>query len=123
MKRLTSDDIREMLERNPALKARNAHLNSHGQTARAKPQRVISYESVATQTGEGGHTKRSVVRITSHRRRLLDPDNLVGGVKYFVDSIKYAKLIDGDAPENITLEVSQNKVAHKADECTVIEVS
>jgi len=85
-------------------------------------KRSLCHESLGAAKGEAGHSKRRLVRIVSYRRRLLDPDNLVGGVKYFVDSIRYAQLIAGDAPENITLSVSQEKVKCRQREYTEIEI-
>lgn len=63
-----------------------------------------------------------IVRITSYRRRLLDPDNLAGGVKYFLDCCKYCGLISDDAPDEITLEVRQEQVKSKTAERTEIEI-
>lgn len=63
---------------------------------------------------------RRVVRVTSCRRRLIDPDNLCA--KYFVDALKYAGAILDDREQDITLEVRQHRVHRKEDERTIIEV-
>lgn len=89
----------------------------------AKPQPPVRHEPVAEATGKAGHSGRVTVRIASFRRRLLDPDNLTGGTKYFVDGARYAGLIPGDRPDQITLEVSQHKVSRKEDERTEIELT
>jgi hypothetical protein len=76
--------------------------------------------------GEKGNTGRNSpkyrVRIRSHRVRQLDIDNLYGGVKYFVDTLRYAEIIPDDDPESITLEVSQEKVKNYNKEKTEVEV-
>lgn len=91
--------------------------------SRSKPQHVVCDESVAEAKGEAGNANGRVVCIKSFRRRLLDTDNLVGGVKYFVDSLRYAQLIHDDTEASITLEVSQTKVKTKAEERTEITVT
>jgi hypothetical protein len=75
---------------------------------------------VAEKTGEDIHTARLVVRIVSLRRRLLDPDNLCP--KYFIDGLRYSGLIPGDRPQDIILEVRQEKVSSKENERTEIEI-
>ncbi len=63
-----------------------------------------------------------VVRITSYRRKLLDFDNLVGGTKYLLDGLRFAKLIPDDSPDQIELQVSQVKVGNETEEKTEIEL-
>jgi len=88
----------------------------------AKPQRAVCNEPVATTTREGGHTGRIRVRITSLRRRLIDPDNLCP--KYFIDCLRYAGLIPNDRAQDIILEVEQFKVSTPKDhECTEINIT
>ena len=48
---------------------------------------VVRVEPLGAEEVEGNYPKRSVVRITSIRNRLLDPDNLVGGCKYIIDAL------------------------------------
>ncbi len=86
-------------------------------------QQALQYESLGAQEGEGGHAARCAVRIKSFRTRLLDPDNLIGGTKYFVDSLRYAGLIHDDREADITLSVSQEKVSHKKEEQTEIQIT
>lgn len=84
-------------------------------------------ESVAEVGGEIGHEStgdnRHRVRIVSRRVRLCDPDNLVGGVKHLVDSLRLSGVIPEDNPQAITLEVTQEKVGSYKDEETWVEVS
>lgn len=91
----------------------------------AKSKQAICHEPVAAEEGKAINTTclpRISVTITSYRRRLLDPDNLAGGCKYFLDCCKYSKLIPDDRPQDIELHVSQEKVKSKDQERTEIEV-
>lgn len=77
--------------------------------------------------GEVGHEQeggsRHRVRIISRRVRLCDPDNLVGGVKHLVDSLRLTRIIPEDDPKAITLHVSQEKVSSYSKEETWVEVT
>lgn len=75
-----------------------------------------------TRNAEGGGPRHRV-RIVSKRVRLCDADNLVGGVKYCLDSLRIARIIPEDNPQAITLEVSQEKVKHYTEEETWVQVS
>lgn len=88
--------------------------------SRAKPKPAVRKEPLGEETGKAGDTSRVLVRITSFRRRLLDPDNLCP--KYFIDCLRYAEIIPDDRAEDIRLEVSQVKVKSKSDERTEIEI-
>lgn len=106
---MTDEQFRELekrVERN-----RKAHRASPG----PKPEQVVRHDSLGKSKGEESHASSIapsiVVRIISKRKRLLDLDNLTGGTKYFIDGLRYAGLIPGDRPDQITLEVSQEKVA------------
>lgn len=61
------------------------------------------------------------VRITSCRRRFVDPDNLF--VKYLVDALRYEGLIPNDSSADIILELHQQKVFLIDGEMTVVELS
>ena len=90
-------------------------------------EHTIGYESVGESKREErdaeGHDDRHRVRIISKRVRICDPDNLVGGVKYLVDSLRAADIIPEDDPQAITLEVSQEKVNSYKEEETWVEVT
>jgi len=90
-------------------------------------EHTSGYESVGAskreeRNAEGGDDRHRV-RIISKRVRICDPDNLVGGVKYLVDSLRAADIIPEDDPQAITLEVSQEKVKTYKEEETWVEVS
>jgi len=84
-------------------------------------------KSLGEAGGEIGHKPsgfaRHRVRIISRRVRLCDPDNLVGGVKYFLDSLRLAEIIPEDDPKNLKLEVAEEKVGSYKDEETWMEIT
>ena len=84
-------------------------------------------KSVGIVGGKIGHESegnpRHRVRVVSRRVRLCDPDNLVGGVKHLLDALRLARIIPEDNPEEIRLEVSQEKVRSYAKEETWVEVT
>jgi hypothetical protein len=86
----------------------------------AKPQSPVLHAPVEPVQGETLYAGRVHVRITSYRRRLLDPDNLTA--KWFLDACRYARLIRNDRPEDITYEVGQEKVARKEEERTEVVI-
>jgi len=96
--------------------------NLGGSAPSPKSQQVVRHDTLATPQREESHAGRIRVSISSYRRRFLDPDNLQGGCKYFVDCCRYAGLIPDDRPQDIILEVSQHKVKSKAEERTEITV-
>lgn len=49
------------------------------------------------------------LRIISHRKRLLDKDNLYAGAKPLIDALKEMKWIYDDAPQYLALTVLQVK--------------
>lgn len=53
--------------------------------------------------------QRAVVKVTSYRKQLLDPDNLIAGAKPYIDALVTNKLLVNDRPENIELTVNQVK--------------
>ena len=71
--------------------------------------------------GQGGGPSH-IVRIKSFRVRFLDLDNLYGGCKFLIDSLRGANVIPDDDPQSIKLEVSQEKVKGYANEKTEVEV-
>lgn len=63
--------------------------------------------------------QRAVVRIVSTRKRTLDFDNLVNGVKPILDWLKVAGWIVDDDPEHLELLVSQERAQ---DDYTTVEL-
>lgn len=86
-----------------------------------KPQCIVRHEPLATEEGPRPNTGRFIVRITSYRVRLLDPDDLCP--KYLIDGCRYAGLIPGDSETEVDYErPRQVKVGHKRDERTEITI-
>jgi len=97
--------------------------NSHrGKATDPKPQPAIIIGAVGKEEAEGRYIQRNLVRITSYRCRLLDPDNLAGGCKYAIDAIRKAKVIKDDREQDIRLEIFQVKTKTRKEEKTIIEV-
>lgn len=61
------------------------------------------------------------LKITSHRAKFLDHDNLVGGCKGIIDALKRMGVILDDTPALIEVEYEQKKVK-KADAKTSFEI-
>jgi len=87
---------------------------------RPQPERAVRHESLGQEAREESHSGRVSVRVTSYRRRLLDPDNLCP--KYFVDACRYAGFIRDDTAEEIEFTVGQVKVKAKEEERTEITI-
>lgn len=98
--------------------ARNAGVDS--QASCPEPQRPVRHEPLATPARKESHLGRVIVRVKSFRCRLLDPDNLCP--KYLIDGLRHAGLIRDDSPQDIILEVSQERVATRKEECTQIQI-
>ena len=92
-----------------------------------EPQPAVGVESVGTPKGEKGDESGGILKhrvsIVSKRVNLLDPDNLVGGCKHLIDSLRIAGIIPEDTPEAIELSVRQEKVKSYKDEETQVEVT
>lgn len=86
----------------------------------AKPKRDTSSKQVAKAEIKKEDTSRSIVRITSYRTRLLDPDNAFG--KWHVDGLRYGGCIVDDSTQDIELYITQVKVSTKKEERTEIEI-
>jgi len=97
------------------------NLQPHDQVTSTKPKRAPRNDALAKAQTQGGDKRRFLVIITSHRRRLLDEDNLCG--KYHCDLLRYSGILPSDAPGQTQIQNRQVKVASKEDEKTVIEVT
>lgn len=58
-----------------------------------------------------------------YRVRLLDPDALDGATKVCTDCLQQIGLISGDGPNDITLDVTQEKVSHRKDQKTILKIT
>jgi len=73
----------------------------------------------------GGKEKsddRIGVSYVLYRVRLLDPDAIHGATKVCTDCLQQIGLISGDGPNDITLSVSQEKVAHRNEQRTKLTI-
>lgn len=116
MPRWTEDDLKEYERKQRAEANRAAGRVLPG----AEPERPVRHALHPEVSGEKKDTPRFRVRITSFRKRLLDPDNLAGGCKYFIDCCRYCGLIPNDRPEDIIFESRQEKVASSVQEYTEV---
>jgi hypothetical protein len=94
---------------------------------RALPHPELEFYQAPALGGPVQRKAKSVPRITvrfvGYRVRPLDPDNFAGSVKDLLDGLRHAGLIPGDEPWKIRLETEQEKVAHYAQEKTVISIT
>ena len=99
---------------------RNPHLyETNRPSPSPKPEPTLCHDALGTAPGENKDARSVTVVITSYRHKTLDPDNLVGGCKYYIDGLRYAGLIPGDSPDQISLIVKQVK---DKEERTEIEI-
>lgn len=117
MARFTQEQVNAYNLRN-IRSAINAHVASAPPSP--IPERPVQDESVEATGRKKGDPARFLVRVTSRRVRLIDPDNLCA--KYFIDCARYAGLIPGDAANQIQVQVDQTKV-DKADEGTLLTIT
>ena len=85
-----------------------ARLNSpDGVASGAEPQCAVQDAPDAAIQRKEKDPTRCRISIVSYRKRLIDPDNLIP--KYFIDSLRYLKVIEDDSAKHIVLEVRQEK--------------
>jgi len=97
-----------------------ANLSAGAAEQAAKLECHTGNEPLGAKEVQGSTGQRFLVRITAHRKRLIDEDNLCE--KYLVDLLRYARVIPDDAPGVCKIEVSQKKVGKGQPEKTIIEV-
>lgn len=114
--KLTSLEYDAILNRS-AIKRANPDSS---QSSYPIPQCPAVYKSVPQAGDERSDSAKLLIRVKSFRRRLLDEDNLVE--KWHVDALRYAGIVPSDAPDKAKIEVSQEKVKTKEEECTVITI-
>lgn len=95
-------------------------LKANTKRSGPKFKQDLSHESLEERVSEEENSTRAIVRITSFRTQLCDPDNICP--KYQIDALRYQGVIRNDRLCDIKLEVTQVKVKTKAEERTEIEV-
>jgi len=98
-----------------------ANISADNTRAIAQLESTARPRALAAKKGKGCDSQRFFVRVTSRRGRLLDEDNLCP--KYHVDLCRYAGVIPGDAPDQVSIQTRQQKVGKSEAEEIVIEVS
>jgi hypothetical protein len=105
-------------------KGRNSKLQNQKANTITKPTSQVG--SMGKVEGEESDEQRSGprhhVRIKSRRVRLLDIDNLYGGSKHLIDSLRLSGVIPDDDPASITLQVTEEKIKGYKNEETEVEV-
>lgn len=96
--------------------------NSGSRLQGSKSQRDQKKALGATVQGKTESVCRTVVRFIGYRCRPLDPDNFAGGCKDLLDGLQHSRLIHGDSIWEIDFQARQEKVAHRKDEKTIIEI-
>lgn len=115
--RMSREDYERLRQRHPE---RCPAIDADDSASSPKPEPPVRHDALAAAPREARDAMRVRVRVTSFRVRLLDPDNLCP--KYFVDCLRYANCIRDDRPEDIALEIRQEKVASKLLERTEITI-
>ena len=110
--------MKSLLELFPRASQSFLSINRAGQGSKSKP--IVRNEQVAAVQRKKETPKRRVLRIISYRTRTCDTDNLCP--KWIVDALRYSKLIEDDTPEHIELQIRQEKVAHRTEEKTILEI-
>lgn len=93
--------------------------DAHVQREDTKLERHSCDEPLEEGQVEERFSGRYVIRVVSHRRRLLDEDNLSS--KAANDVLRYCQFVPDDAPETTHIITTQKKVK-KGDEKTVITI-
>jgi hypothetical protein len=95
-------------------------LNGQLSCAKLEPDQAPTLGAAVSR--EVQSVPRVTVRFIGYRCRPLDPDNFAGGCKDLLDGCRHAGLIPGDEPWRINFETRQEKVGHRSQEKTVIEI-
>ncbi len=96
------------------------HLTTKRPRKNAKLERDPCNGALDAKEVQGSTGARFFVRVTSIRKRLIDPDNICE--KYHVDLCRYAGAIPNDSAAEIILETGQRKAGKAESEQTLIEI-
>jgi hypothetical protein len=102
--------------------ASKSTLALNGQLQSPVPERDETPALGGSVQGKKGSPNRTVVRFIGFRVRPLDPDNFAGGCKDLLDGLRHAQLLHGDEPWRIDFQTRQEKVSHRNEEKTIIEI-
>ena len=117
--KITWQNLKEMLNRNPQLRNENQAL------CQIPGAQHKSDKAVALGKGDAGKAKsvdRITVRIIGFLVRPHDSERFSGGCEYLIDGLRHAKLIPDDSWWDIRLITEQEKIRSYAEERTEIEI-
>lgn len=83
----------------------------------SKPKRPVRNVPIRPASGKEANPSRRKISVVSYRKRLIDPDNLCP--KYFIDALRYEKVLAGDTAKHVTVEVSQEKSTYERTEISI----
>jgi len=101
-------------------RASKAFLEANSSASDPVLEQPLGEEPLAFDQGKTENSIRCILSYTSYRCRLLDEDNWC--TKYFTDALRYCGALPDDTPDKVTIQVKQEKVAHRSEERTVIEL-
>jgi hypothetical protein len=104
-------------------RASKSFIDANARLQDTEPERTIRYGVLEKGARKNKSSGRIILSYSSARQRLLDIDNLTGGTKFLTDALRYCGAIPGDQEDQITLQVSQKKVASKAEEKTTLQIT
>jgi hypothetical protein len=125
---MTKDErVKRMLEkiiqtRFPLASASFIEANAQIQSAGDKRDGKAKLAEMAQNSRTKKSSKRITLRYRLCRVRPRDWDNAAGSTKQITDLLRRCGLIPGDSPENIKVELEQQKVNTYAEERTIIEI-
>lgn len=103
-------------------RASTSFLNANDQLSTTVIKRHPPSALGGSKKGKEEGLERAKIKFTFYRTRPLDPDNAQGSVKDLLDGLRHAHVIAGDEWWRIIVETSQEKVGHKWQEGTKIEI-
>lgn len=113
----------EILRRYP--RASESFIKANIETDSVPSRTIPEYDIRKALHDVGKNETRSMGRcllsFTCYRTKRQDPDNAV--VKWFVDALRRARLIQDDTEEDIELKIKQVKCKTRKEERTEIEIS
>lgn len=117
--RLTRDQLKQLLARNPQIRCDDQTLAKVSPPLEEPGTPDALDQVVPAQTKS---QSRPLVRFIFRRLQLWDVDAVAGGSKDLLDGLQEAGLIPGDRPDQIRFEAFQEQVKTKRQEGTVIEL-
>ena len=98
--------------------ASKSTLALNGQPSDPFFEQFTGEKPLVVDQGKEENPARCILSYTSYRCRLLDEDNWC--TKYFTDALRYCGALPDDTPDKVTIQVRQEKVAHRSEEKTEI---